>query len=131
MVLCKSIVCGVTASMRSQRAASDAAVLAAETGAKLTYVHVVEIPSLSERFADRLTRAFKEAILVETGIQILVNAERIAKARGITPDKYLKKGEFTTCLRDVMEECDSDLLVLGGRTGTIFESLGFDKGNVA
>ncbi len=131
MVRCKSIVCGVKASMRSQRAASDAARLAARTGAKLTYVHVVEVPSLSERFTDPLIRAFKEAILVETGIQVLVNAERIAEAMGITPDKYLKKGELTTCLRDVTEECDSDLLVLGGRTGTIFEGLGFSEGDAA
>lgn len=131
MVLCKSIVCGVTGSLGSQRAAADAAVLAAQTGAKLTYVHVVEPPSPAERFSDPLTRAFKEAMLVEIGIKILINAERIATARGVAPVKYLKKGPLAKCLLEVAKELDSDLLVLGGRRGTIFEKAGFTEGHAA
>ncbi len=113
----KKIVCGVTASTRSQRAVLDAARLAQRTGAQLICVHVVDGSCLQERIADPLSRAFVENSLVHLGMQIVDHASQIAKTEGVTVEKHLVKGSVRRCLHKLARELRADLLVLGGENG--------------
>lgn len=120
----KRIVCGVTASTRSQRAVLDAARLAQRTGARLFCVHVVDASLLQEKIADPLGRAFIENSLVHLGMQIVDHASQIAKTEGVMVEKHLVKGCVRRCLHRVARELGADLLVLGGDDGrTLFRDV--------
>jgi nucleotide-binding universal stress UspA family protein len=120
----KSIVCGVTASTRAQRAALDAARLARRTGARLTYVHVVDISFFQEGMDDSLSRAFVAESLVRLGMQIVVHAAQIAITEGIVAEKHLAKGAVRKSLHRVARELGADLLVQGGDDGqTVFRDV--------
>lgn len=120
----KRIVCGVTASTRSQRAVLDAARLAQRTGARLFCVHVVDTSFFQEKIADPLSRAFIENSLVHLGMQIVDHASQIAKTEGVTVEKHLVKGCVRKCLHKLARELGADLLVLGSDDGqTVFRDV--------
>ncbi|MCU0574390.1 MAG: universal stress protein [Syntrophobacteraceae bacterium] len=120
----KRIVCGVTASTRSQRAVLDAARLAQRTGARLFCVHVVDASFFQEKIADPLSRAFIESSLIHLGIQIVDHASQIAKTEGVMVEKHLVKGCVRKCLHKMARELGADLLVLGGDDGrTVFRDV--------
>ena len=120
----KNIVCGVTASTRAQRAALDAARLARRTGAKLTYVHVVDVSSFQECMDDSLSSAFVEESLVRLGMQIVEHAAQIAKTEGIMAEKYLARGAVRKSLHKVARDLGAELLVQGSEDGrTVFRDV--------
>jgi nucleotide-binding universal stress UspA family protein len=104
-----------------QRAAFEAAVIASQTGAVLTYVHVVDTSFLKEVLADPLSRSFEEEMMVGIGMHILRSAERIAKATGVLPDMYLKKGPVLEGILAVAEELHADLLILSESRDSIIK----------
>jgi nucleotide-binding universal stress UspA family protein len=120
----KRIVCGVTASMRAQRAALDAARLARELEAELVYVHVVDTPALNSFMEDPLCCIFVEESLVKLGMQIVEHAIQIAKTEGVVAEKYLIKGPVRKGLQRLTRDLGADLLVVGGNDGkTIFREV--------
>ncbi len=124
-----SIVCGVTGSAHAQKAALEAAVLAKENNARLTYVYAVDVGFLRSGITVQLSSEYAEDSLLHLGKHILEHAEILAKSQGITPKTLVRKGPVLEVLKAVMSEEKADLLVLGHEDRTFFEKALF-KGDV-
>jgi nucleotide-binding universal stress UspA family protein len=123
-----TIVCGVTGSLHSQKAALEAAVLASKSQTALVYVYVVDV-SFLRRGSGSMTSGAVADSLDKLGAQILDIAEEIAKTQGVVPKKILRKGPVLDVLKQVIQEEKADLLVLGHEDRTFFEKALF-KGDV-
>jgi nucleotide-binding universal stress UspA family protein len=123
-----SIVCGVTGSAHAQKAALEAAALAKQHNAKLTYVYVVDVGSLTASIGG-LSKSLAEDGLERLGDHILAFAEQLAQSQEVTPKKIVRRGAVLEVLRQVVLEEKADLLVLGHEKRTFFEKAMF-KGNV-
>ena len=121
----KTIVCGVTGSLHSQKAALEAAVLASESQARLVYVYVVDV-SFLRRGSGFITSGAVADSMDRLGEQFLDFAEELAKAQGVTAKKILRKGPVLDELKQVVLEEKADLLVLGHEPRTFFEKAIFD-----
>ena len=124
----KSIVCGVTGSAHSQKAALEAAVLAKQHNAALTYVYAVDIGFLKSSVGGFSTSLAKDG-LIHLGDQILDFAVQLAQSQGVTPKKIVRSGAVLEVLKQVMAEEKADLLVLGHEKKSFFEKTMF-KGSV-
>ena len=121
-----SIVCGVTGSAHSQKAALEAAQLARKNGARLTYVYAIDITFLR----GGITSAKNvEKSMERLGNHILEFAVEIALTLGVNPKKVVGKGHVLEVLKKTVLEEKADLLVLGHEKRTFFEKALF-KGNV-
>ena len=123
-----SIVCGVTGSAHAQKAALEAAVLAKQHNARLTYIYAVDIGFLKSGIGG-LSTSLAEDGLEHLGAHILDYAEQLAQAQGVTPKKIVRRGAVLTVLKQILLEEKADLLVLGHEHRTFFEKTLF-KGNV-
>ena len=123
-----SIVCGVTGSAHSQKAALEAAALAKQHNARLTYVYVVDVGSLTASIGG-LSKSLAEDGLERLGGHILGFAEQLAQAQGVTPTKMVRRGAVLEVLKQVVLEEKADLLMLGHEKRTFFEKALF-KGSV-
>ena len=123
-----SIVCGVTGSTHSQKAALEAAALAKQHNAKLTYVYVVDIDFLKSSVGGLSTSLAQDG-LQHLGEHILGYAEQLAQSQEVTPKKIVRRGSVLEVLKGVVLEEKADLLVLGHEDRTFFEKALF-KGNV-
>ncbi|MBI5605331.1 MAG: universal stress protein [Deltaproteobacteria bacterium] len=121
----KTIVCGVTGSEHSQKAAQEAARLAKENGAALIYVYAVDTSFLKGMTVE-LTPDFANKTLEHLGGHILERAEEIALSTGVTPQKILRSGEVLEVLKQVLSEEKADLLVIGHEERSFFEKVLFD-----
>lgn len=124
----KNIVCGVTGSEASQKAASEAARLAKEDRADLVLVYAVDITFL-KGIAIQLTPDFAEKSLEHIGVHILDRAEELVRAQGVVPKKVIRKGAILEVLKQIILEEKADLLVLGHEERSFFEKVLF-KGEV-
>jgi nucleotide-binding universal stress UspA family protein len=124
----KSIVCGVTGSAHSQKAALEAAALAKQHNAALTYVYAVDIGFIKSSVGG-LSTSLAEDGLVHLGDHILDYAAELAQAQGVTPKKIVRRGAVLEVLRAVVQEEKADLLVLGHEKKSFFEKTLF-KGSV-
>ena len=124
-----NIVCGVTGSAHSQKAALEAAILAKRENAKLTYVYVVDAGFLKEKFGGHLSSDMAEEGLNKLGQHILEYAEAIAQSQGVTPKKIVRKGKVLDVIKQIIVEEKADLLILGHENRTFFEKALF-KGTV-
>ena len=124
-----NIVCGVTGSAHSQKAAMEAAVLAKQHQANLTYVYVVDAGFLTENMGGRISADMAEAGLDKLGKHIVDYAETLAQSQGVTPKKLVLRGNVLEVLKQVVIEEKADLLVLGHEKRTFFEKALF-KGTV-
>ncbi len=120
----KSIVCGVTGSESSQKAALEAARLAKENQAALTYVYAVDVKFL-KGLTIQLTSDFAEKTLEHLGGHILERAEESAAAQGVTPRKVIRSGAVLEVLKQVIQEEKADLLMLGHEDRSFFEKILF------
>ncbi len=125
----RKIVCGVTASTHSQKAALEAARLAKENGAKLIYVYAVDLTFLTSVNTGSLSSDVVRQSLEKLGEQIMELAGTIAASQGMKPRSVLREGPVLDVLRDVIVEEKADLLVLGHEERTFFEKTLF-KGDV-
>jgi nucleotide-binding universal stress UspA family protein len=125
----KKIVCGVTASAHSQKAALEAARLARQDGAELVYVYAVDLDFLAGGRMGSLSQDVIGTSLEALGVHILDYAEQIAVAQGVKPKKIVRRGQVLDVLKQVMSEEKADLLVLGHEERTFFEKHLF-KGDV-
>ena len=125
----RSIVCGVTGSTHAQKAALEAAVLAKENNAKLTYVYAVDIGFLRSGITIQLSSGFAEDSLMHLGSHILDHAAKLAESQGVSAKQVVRKGPVLDVLRAVVSEEQADLLVLGHEERTFFEKA-FFKGEV-
>ena len=125
----RKIVCGVTASAHSQKAALEAARLAKENGAELVYVYVVDLSFLKGGKSGSLSSDVVGQSIEKLGRQIVDLAEQIAASVGVKPVKIVRKGSVLEVLGQVMTEQKADLLVLGHEERTFFEKHLF-KGDV-
>jgi nucleotide-binding universal stress UspA family protein len=117
----KKIVCGVTASAHSQKAALEAAKLAKQHGAQLIYVYVVDLAFLKGGKLGSLSQDVIAQSIEKLGRQIVDLAEQIAASEGVTPKKIVRRGTVLEVLGQVMSEQKADLLVLGHEERTFFE----------
>ena len=125
----RKIICGVTASAHSQKAALEAARLAKENGAELIYVYAVDLTFLASGNTGSLSTDVVRESLEKLGDQILGLAEKIAASQGMESKKMLREGPVLDVLKDVIMEEKADLLVLGHEERTFFEKALF-KGDV-
>ena len=123
-----SIVCGVTGSAHSQKAALEAAVLAKQHNSRLTFVYAVDIGFLKSSIGG-LSTSLAENGLDHLGEHILEYAEQLAQSQGVTPKKIVRRGPVLEVLKQVVSEEKADLLILGHENKTIFEKTLF-KGSV-
>jgi nucleotide-binding universal stress UspA family protein len=123
-----SIVCGVTGSAHSQKAALEAAVLAKQHNARLTLVYAVDIDFLKTSVGGLSTSLAQEG-LDHLGGHILDYAAELAESQGVTPKKIVRRGPVLEVLKGVVLEEKAELLVLGHEERTFFEKALF-KGNV-
>ncbi|MGC1403728.1 MAG: universal stress protein [Thermodesulfobacteriota bacterium] len=124
----KTIVCGVTGSEASQKAALEAARLAKDNQADLIYVYAVDTTFL-EGMTIELTSDFAQTTLEHLGGHILERAEEIASAEGVPSKKILRAGGVLEVLKQVLVEEKADLLLIGHENRTFFEKVLF-KGEV-
>ena len=125
----KKIVCGVTASAHSQKAALEAVRLAKEDQAELIYVYAIDLDFLSSGKAGSLTEDVVADSLRKVGETILELAGQIAASQGVKPRKIARRGRVLDVLKQVLTEEKADLLVLGHEKRTFFEKALF-KGSV-
>ncbi|HEX9156595.1 MAG TPA: universal stress protein [Syntrophales bacterium] len=125
----KKIVCGVTASAHSQKAALEAARLAKQHGAQLFYVYAVDLAFLKGGRMGSLSQDVVAQEIEKLGKQIMALAEQIAASEGVKPEKIIRRGTVLEVLGQVMNELKADLLVLGHEERTFFEKHLF-KGDV-
>ncbi|MBI5592027.1 MAG: universal stress protein [Deltaproteobacteria bacterium] len=115
------IVCGVTGSLHSQKAALEAAVSAGKSLAGLVYVYVADV-SFFKRGSGFITSGAVADSLDRLGEQFLNFAEELAKTQVVTA----RKGPVLDALMQVVQEEKADLLVLGHDPRTFFEKALFD-----
>ncbi len=125
----KKIVCGVTASAHSQKAALEAARLAKRHGAELVYVYAVDLDFLKGGRMGSLSQDVIARSIEKIGGQIVDMAEQIAVSEGVKPAKIIRRGGVLEVLEKIMNEQKADLLVLGHEERTFFEKHLF-KGDV-
>ncbi len=123
-----SIVCGVTGSAHSQKAALEAAALAKRHNARLTYVYAVDAGFLKGSVGGMATGIAEEG-LAHLGAHILDYAEQLAQSQGAAPKKVVRSGSVLEVLKQVLLEEKADLLVLGHENRTFFEKALY-KGSV-
>ncbi len=121
-----SIVCGVTGSVHAQEAALEAARLAKNHEARLTYVYAVDASFLKSGIA--LTGPVEESMM-RLGAHIVEMAGQLALTLGVESKKVVKAGPVLEVLKSVIAEEKADLLVLGHEKRTFFEKSLF-KGEV-
>ena len=117
----KKIVCGVTASAHSQKAALEAAKLSKQHGAQLIYVYVVDLAFLKGGKLGSLSQDVIAQSIEKLGRQIVDLAEQIAASEGVKTEKMVRRGTVLEVLGQVMSEQKADLLVLGHEERTFFE----------
>lgn len=123
-----SIVCGVTGSGHAQKAAFEAALLAKQHNAKLTYVYAVDAGFLKGSVGGMSTGIAQEG-LERLGSHILDYAEQLAQSQGVSPRKVVRSGPVLEVIKQVVREEKADLLILGHEKRTFFEKVLF-KGSV-
>ena len=123
-----SIVCGVTGSSHSQKAALEAAALAKQHNSRLTYIYAVDIAFLKAGIGG-LSTSLAEDGLEHLGSHILDYAEQLAQSHGVAPKKIVRRGNVLEVLKQVLLEEKADLLILGHEDRTFFEKALF-KGSV-
>ncbi|MBI4766248.1 MAG: universal stress protein [Deltaproteobacteria bacterium] len=125
----KKIVCGVTGSEHSMKAAREAARLARENQAELIFVYAADAAFL-KGLTVQLTSDFGQKTLEHLGGHILDRAEEIASEQGVpNPKKILRPGSVMEILKQVIAEEKADLLVIGHEERSFFEKILF-KGEV-
>ena len=120
----KTIICGVTGSDASQKAALGAALLAKENQARLILVYSVDVAFLKGMTVE-LSAKFGEQSLSHLGAHILDHSEQIALGQGVTAHKFLRKGPLLEVLKSVAVEEKGDLLVLGQEPRSFFDKVLF------
>jgi nucleotide-binding universal stress UspA family protein len=120
----ETIICGVTGSAASEKAAYEAARLAKENRARLIYVYVVDITFL-KGITIQLRAQFAEESLEHVGKLILDHVEGFALSQGLTPKKILRKGVVLEVLKRVVLEEKAELLVLGDEKRSFFQKVLF------
>ncbi|MCE5244479.1 MAG: universal stress protein [Syntrophobacteraceae bacterium] len=125
----KSIVCAVSGSPYSLKAAEHAAALAKQDGASLAFVYAVDATFFPGGVGMGASRHTAEESLERIAVHILESAAEAALGQGIEPRKIARKGPVMDVLRKVVAEERADLLVLGHEHRTFFEKYLF-KGDV-
>lgn len=120
----KKIVCAVTGSEASERAAREAAFLARESGASLIYLYAVDA-SFLQGMTVEVRPEFAEKSLEHMGGHILERMEQIARQEGVQAKGVLRKGRLMEVIREVALEEGADLLVLGKEEPSFFEKVLF------
>lgn len=122
----KSIVCAVTGSEASQRAAREAASLAKERGASLVLVYAVDA-SFLQGMTVELRPEFAEKSLEHIGGHILERMQEIAREEGVEAKAILRRGQLLEVLKDVALEYQSDMLVIGKEESAFFNKVLFKE----
>ena len=107
----KTIVCGVTGSVNSQKAVKAAVETALSEGATLIFVYVVDVAFLSG-LTIQLRPKYVEDFLERLGNKLLDEAEGIASAGGVAAKKVHRKGKVMSELSEVLKEEKGDLLIV-------------------
>ena len=107
----KTIICGVTGSVNSQKAVKAAVDMALNEGAALIFVYVVDVAFLSG-LTIQLRPKYAEDFLERLGNKLLDEAIGIASISGVAAKKVLRKGKLMAELGKVLKEEKGDLLVV-------------------
>jgi len=120
----KKIVCAVTGSEASDRAAREAAFLAKESKASVIFLYAVDA-SFLQGMTVELRPEFAEKSLEHMGGHILERMEQIARHEGVEARGVLRKGRLMEVLKEVALEEEADLLVLGKEEPSFFHKVLF------
>jgi nucleotide-binding universal stress UspA family protein len=123
----KTILCGITGSGASFRAALGAALLAKENNARLIHVYAVDT-AFVEHVTVELPPELAGESLERLGKRILDQAQTIAGGQGIVAERKIRKGSLLKVLGEVAREEAADLLVLGREERSFFDRVFFGKG---
>jgi nucleotide-binding universal stress UspA family protein len=107
----KTIVCGVTGSVNSQKAVKAAVEMASTENATLVFIYIVDVAFLSG-LTIQLRPKYAEDFLERLGNKLLDEAAGIATASGVASKKVLRKGKVMVELSKVLQEEKGDLLVV-------------------
>jgi nucleotide-binding universal stress UspA family protein len=107
----KTIVCGVTGSVNSQKAVKAAVEMASTENATLVFIYVVDVAFLSG-LTIQLRPKYAEDFLERLGNKLLDEAAEIASASGVASKKVLRKGKVMVELKTVLQEEKGDLLLV-------------------
>ncbi len=121
-----SIVCAVTGSEHSQKAAMEAAELAKRDNAALTFVYAADAEFFKKSMGGRSSSDLAEDTLEHIGKQVLGIAEQNARSRGVTPKKIVRRGSVLDVLKQVVREEKAELLVMGHEDRSFFDKMLFD-----
>jgi nucleotide-binding universal stress UspA family protein len=107
----KTIVCGVTGSVNSQKAVKAAVEMASTENATLVFIYIVDVAFLSG-LTIQLRPKYAEDFLERLGNKLLDEAAEIASASGVASKKVLRKGKVMVELKTVLQEEKGDLLLV-------------------
>lgn len=116
----KKIVCGVTGSPGSEKAALAAAELARDNHAELVYLYAVDLAFLGGLTVE-LRPEYAEKSRAHLGQHILDDAEQAALALGVKPVKALRMGKVLEVIQAALKEEGADLLVIDDEGRTFVE----------
>jgi len=116
----KKIVCGVTCSEASARAATRAAQIAKDDNAELIYLNVADTTFLKGITVSSRPQHAEDSLLC-FGDHCLQYAKEIARALGVSSRTATRTGRVYTVIKDFILEEQADLLVIGHETRTFFE----------
>ena len=116
--LISSIVTSITGSDASISAAKYAIVMAKNYHCSLTMVYVVDTATIKQLMLSKIfiqeESVEYEKSLEENGERYLSFMEELAQAKEVTIKKEIRKGAVPAEILAAAEECNADLIVMGG-----------------
>jgi nucleotide-binding universal stress UspA family protein len=120
----RSILVAIDGSKESEKAVDVATDLALKLEAKVTFLHVVNVPELggAPLAADKPEKALRGA-LTETGKRILERATEVARRKKIPATEKISEGYPAITIVKEASKLGADLIVMGSRGTTGVERI--------
>jgi nucleotide-binding universal stress UspA family protein len=117
-MLLQTVVVALSGSQASINAAKYGITMARLYRCRLLAVYVVDTATLKELllskiFVDEESREYEKS-LEQNGHRYLNYVEDLAQKKGVTIEKFLRRGAISTEIIEAAEENDADLILLGG-----------------
>lgn len=120
----RNILVAVDGSEESNKAVEIATELALKLGAKITFLHVVNVPDLGgvPLTGDKPEKALRSA-LTEAGKKVLGKAMEVARGKKVSADESITEGYPAVTIVKEASRLAVDLIVMGSRGTTGVERI--------